>query len=139
MKTDTNDQAEYTRSLEKLAARFAQYMPSMSYNDSYFGEPAGELKRIAAELNRILPASAFAVAAQQHKAACALTGDAETCPCQSTPRAAPSTSSSVFDAAYVAEKQIERNAGREHRTMQHIQKILDRRSDLGTGPAESAD
>lgn len=58
-RTTPCDAAEYTRSLERLAARFARHRLCMSYNDSYFGEPVGELKCIAVELNRLLPSAVF--------------------------------------------------------------------------------
>ena len=35
------------------ASRIVQWLPSMSYNDSYFGEPAGRLKQVVAELQRL--------------------------------------------------------------------------------------
>ncbi len=36
-------------------AELAKWRYCMSYNDSYFGEPPGELKRITAEIDRLLP------------------------------------------------------------------------------------
>lgn len=41
--------------LQALAERLVKWLYCMSYNDSYFGEPAGEVKRIAADMNRLLP------------------------------------------------------------------------------------
>lgn len=40
---------------QRHARMLAQYRPSMSYNDSYFGEPAGLLKQVVAELERLMP------------------------------------------------------------------------------------
>lgn len=37
------------------ARKIVLYRNSMSYNDSYFGEPAGLLKQVVAELDRLLP------------------------------------------------------------------------------------
>lgn len=36
-------------------AELAKWRYCMSYDDSYFGEPAGELKRITAEIDRLVP------------------------------------------------------------------------------------
>jgi len=41
----------------QLAEEFAKWRLCMSYNYSYFGEPAGELKRIATDIDRLLPTS----------------------------------------------------------------------------------
>lgn len=38
------------RHLRQLAADIEQWSPCMSYNDSYFGEPPGQLKRTVREL-----------------------------------------------------------------------------------------
>ena len=49
---------EFSREQQDLmdwCRRFTKWKHCMSYNDSYFGEPAGELKRIAYEIERILP------------------------------------------------------------------------------------
>lgn len=40
---------------EVPAAKLVEWLYCMSYNDSYFGEPAGLVKRATAELNRLLP------------------------------------------------------------------------------------
>lgn len=40
---------------EKMLRRLCAYRPSMSYNESYFGEPEGLLKGIVAEFGRDLP------------------------------------------------------------------------------------
>ena len=50
---------EFSREEQELrnwCRRFTKWKLCMSYNDSYFGEPAGELKAIAHEIDRILPA-----------------------------------------------------------------------------------
>ncbi len=122
--------SEPARSLERLAARFARHSLCMSYNDSYFGEPAGELKRIAAELNRILPPKAFEELAIEHKAACALTGDAEICPCQKA------TNALGVDA--LSEIRDRRSSQRDHRTHERIQQTLDSQNSTGTDPTGNA-
>lgn len=43
------------RRLEQRVAELTKWKHSMSYNDSYFGEPAGLLKQVTAELDRLLP------------------------------------------------------------------------------------
>jgi hypothetical protein len=40
-----------------LLARLTTWRSCMSYNDSYFGEPAGELKRITADIDRLVDSS----------------------------------------------------------------------------------
>jgi hypothetical protein len=44
--------------LRRLLDRFVKWKHCMSYNDSYFTEPPGELKRIAYEIDRLLGAPA---------------------------------------------------------------------------------
>lgn len=46
----------------RLARQLVQWRHCMSYNDSYFGEPAGLLKHIAAEFERLLPPNDLAAA-----------------------------------------------------------------------------
>lgn len=41
--------------LLRQCAELAKWRYCMSYDDSYFGEPAGDLKRIAAEIDRLIP------------------------------------------------------------------------------------
>jgi hypothetical protein len=43
--------AELTMQCEKVV----KWKHAMSYNDSYFGEPAGDLKRIVYEIERSMP------------------------------------------------------------------------------------
>jgi hypothetical protein len=44
---------EFIREVKKLT----QWRFCMSYNDSYFGEPQGLVKRITAQLDRLIPAA----------------------------------------------------------------------------------
>lgn len=47
---------------EKPAMRLVGWRHCMSYNDSYFGEPAGALKQTVNELRHLLPLEAFKAA-----------------------------------------------------------------------------
>jgi len=47
-----------TMELHELCRQLTQWKHLMSYNDSYFGEPDGDLKRLAYEIDRVLPSNA---------------------------------------------------------------------------------
>lgn len=46
--------AEQIEYLKKLVASLAEWQLCMSYNDSYFGEPAGLVKRTSRELTKLI-------------------------------------------------------------------------------------
>lgn len=52
---------------EHHAKKLTQWMHCMSYNDSYFGEPAGLVKRATAELNRLICTTPQPEARQEQK------------------------------------------------------------------------
>lgn len=65
--------AQEPTSLHRAARAVVNYRPSMSYNESYFGEPAGLFKSLVADLERALPtrpiyaAAPVATAVQQEE------------------------------------------------------------------------
>jgi hypothetical protein len=67
MSAATAAQPAQPEAWQKHARKLVEWRHCMSYNDSYFGEPAGLLKQIAAEFERLLPPHelAAAPAAQQ--------------------------------------------------------------------------
>lgn len=66
--TRAGDEREATTSIAlplALVERLTKWRLCMSYNDSYFGEPAGELKRIALEMEKSIPVSAHGLTNEQ--------------------------------------------------------------------------
>jgi hypothetical protein len=47
------------RKLIEAAKKVVSYRPSMSYNDSYFGEPEGAFKQRVTELERSIPPAMY--------------------------------------------------------------------------------
>ena len=54
LSAEKSEPAEMVSVPRKLLRRLTTWRSCMSYNDSYFGEEAGELKRITADLDRLI-------------------------------------------------------------------------------------